>query len=172
MNVICSMVITPNGYIARPDGSEDYASHDSWLDFLATAKRCNNFVIGRKTLEVVEREYDGFGFEDVQCDYKIVVSSQPNLKLAPIYHQATSPQDVIGQLESKVENVLLVGGSEINTAFAEAGLITDVWLKVEPHIIGRGLPLFAPQDFDLPLEYQSVEECPGGRLLISYKVRR
>src|SRR5581483_756129 len=123
MKVICSMVVTPNGYIARPDGQEDYASHANWLDYLETAKQYNNFVIGRKTLDVVKEQYDGFGFEDVECEYKVVVSTQRDLKLDPIYTPAQSPQDVIDQLEGKVENILLVGGSEINAAFAKQNLI-------------------------------------------------
>jgi hypothetical protein len=75
MKVICSMVITANGYIARPDGSEDYASRDGWLEYLQTAKHYNNFVIGRKTLDIVNAQYDGIGFDDVECDYKVVVST-------------------------------------------------------------------------------------------------
>jgi dihydrofolate reductase len=164
------MVVTPNGYIARPDGSEDYASHEGWLEYLETAKKYNNFVIGRKTLDIVNAQYDGFGFEDVHCQYKVVVSTQPDLPLDPMYTQATSPQDVIQQLEGKVDTVLLVGGGEINTAFAQAGLIDEVVLTVEPHIIGQGINLFAPAGFDLKLKYNDIEHLSGGRLRIRYLV--
>jgi dihydrofolate reductase len=170
MKIICSMVVTPNGYIARLDGSEDYASHEGWLEYLDTAHRYNNFVIGRKTLDVVNAQYGDHGFGDVQCDYKVVVSSQAGLELDPMYTLATSPQDVVARLSGRVETILLVGGSEINAAFARAGLIDEVVLTIEPHIIGQGLPLFASSDFDLKLIYQGVEHLSGGRLRVTYQV--
>lgn len=170
MKVICSMVITPNGYIARLDGQEDYASHANWLDYLETAKKYNNFVIGRKTLDVVNEQYDGFGFEDVDCKYKVVVSTQQDLKLDPIYTQALSPQDVIDQLKGKVDTVLLVGGSEINTAFAKQGLIDEVVVTVVPHVIGQDINLFSPADFDLALNFEGVEQLSEGRVRIRYLV--
>jgi dihydrofolate reductase len=164
------MVVTPNGYIARPDGSEDYSSHDGWLEFIDAAQRCNNFVIGRKTLDIVEQQYDGFGFEDVQCDYKVVVSTQPDLKLPSAYTLAKSPEDAISKLRGNVDTIWLVGGSEINTAFAEAGLIDEVVLTVEPYIIGKGINLFATASFDLDLSFQQVEQLSGGRLKMTYAV--
>ncbi|MDB5178880.1 MAG: hypothetical protein JWN01_823 [Patescibacteria group bacterium] len=170
MNVICSMVVTPNGYIARLDGREDYASHEGWLEYLETAKQYNNFVIGRKTLDIVDEQYDGFGFEDVKCDYKVVVSRHAQANLDPIYTPAASPQDVLDQLEGKVDTVLLVGGGEINSAFAKQQLIDEVILTVESHIIGQGINLFAPADFDLKLTFKSVEELSGGRVKLHYLV--
>lgn len=172
MKVICSMVITPNGYIARLDGQEDYASHANWLDYLETAKQYNNFVIGRKTLDIVNEQYDGFGFEDVDCEHKIVVSTQRDLKLNPAYTQALSPQDVIDQLNGKVKNILLVGGSEINSAFAKQNLIDEVVVTIVPHVIGQGIQLFSPADFDLDLTFEEVEQLSEGRIRVRYSVNK
>jgi dihydrofolate reductase len=170
MKVICSMVITPNGYIARLDGQEDYASHANWLDYLETAKEYNNFVIGRKTLDIVNEQYNGFGFEDVDCQYKVVVSGQNDLKLDPTYILAKSPQDVIDQLSGKVDTILLVGGSELNTAFAKQGLIDEVIVTIVPHVIGQGINLFSAMDFELELKFESVERLSEGRIKIRYLV--
>jgi dihydrofolate reductase len=172
MKVICSMVVTANGYIARPDGREDYASHEGWLEYLHAAKQYNNFVIGRKTLDIVNEQYDGFGFNDVECDYKVVVSSQSDLHLGSGFLLAKSPSDVMSALEGKVDTILLVGGGEINAAFANAGLIDEVVLTVEPYIIGQGITLFAPGEFDMKLTSARVEQLSGGRLKVSYRVEK
>ena len=155
-----------------PDGSEDYSSHDGWLEFTAAAELHNNFVIGRKTLDIVEQQYEGFGFDDIHCKYKVVVSRQPDLKLDSAYTQATSPEDVITKLQDEVDVVWLVGGSEINAAFAKAGLIDEVILTIEPHIIGKGISLFAPANFDLDLSFRKVEQISGDRLKITYAVKK
>ena len=53
MKILLDMVISPNGYIAREDGSEDWLPEDGWDEFVALAKKFNNIVMGRETFTQV-----------------------------------------------------------------------------------------------------------------------
>lgn len=164
MKVVCSMIVTPNGYIADLNG-KSVSSKYNWDDFFASAQKYNNFVIGRKTMEVV-----GKGFDQVVCDYKIVVSSQKNIHVDSSFMLARSPQDALDKLKDKVDTLFLVGGGEINSAFAKQGLIDEVVLTIEPHILGKGINLFAHENFMLNLKLEQSETLEGNRLRIRYKV--
>jgi dihydrofolate reductase len=165
MNVRCHMVVTPNGYIARADGKSVSTPYD-WQDFALGVKRYNNFVIGRKTLDTVGER----AFDSSDCDYKIVVSSQ-DLPLDSSFTVVRSPQEAVDFLQDKVDTLLLVGGSEINTAFAKAGLINEIVLILEPWVVGQGVKLFAEDKFELALTYKSAEELEGGRIKLTYEVK-
>ena len=89
-----------------------------------------------------------------------------------MYTQATSPQEVIRLLTGKVDTILLVGGSDINAAFARLDLIDEVALTVVPHVIGEGIPLFKPSKFDLPLRFETVENLSEGRIRLRYLVEK
>jgi len=67
---------------------------------------------------------------------------------------------------------LLIGGSSLNTAFAKENLIDEIILNIEPIIIGKGIPLFSIDDFDLPLELISTEKNNSGIVTIYYKVKK
>lgn len=166
MKVICHMIVTPNGYIARSNGKSVSTPYD-WKDFDEGVKRYNNFVTGRKTLDVVGEQ----GFADSECEFKVIVSNQ-DLKLDPSFTIVHSPQAAIDFLQNKVDALFLVGGSELNTAFAKAGLIDEIVLILEPYMIGKGVKLFAESGFELPLVYKKVEELEGGRIRITYGVQK
>ena len=167
MKVLCHMVITPNGYIARADGTS-VSTPEDWQAFADGVARCNNFVVGRKTFDLVGER----GFREASCDYKVVVSRQADSEIDPSFTVVPSPQAAVDFLQDKVDTLFLVGGSELNTAFARQGLIDEIALIVQPAVIGKGVNLFAPHDFELPLVLLGTEELSGGRVKLHYEVRK
>ena len=161
------MVATPNGYIARANGKSVSTPYD-WKDFAESVGRYNNFVVGRTTFEMVGEH----GFDGSECEYKLVVSSQPGIKIGSGFTIVDSPQAAIDFLKDKVDALFLVGGSKLNTAFVQARLVDEIRLIVQPFMIGKGISLFAPDEFELPLTYKSAEELEGGRLRITYRIQR
>lgn len=50
--------------------------------------------------------------------------------------------------------VILAGGATINSVFAKKGLIDEVIFYVNPLILGNGIPIFRPDDFNLKLVFK------------------
>lgn len=172
MKVILYMVISSNGFIARENGNEDFLSHENWNRLCEFASKYGNFIVGRKTYEAVKNWDEGYGFDDLNVE-KVIISKNKSYPVSNPYTLATSPQEALSKLKIKgLEKVLLIGGSSLNTAFAKENLIDEIILNIEPIIIGKGIPLFSIDDFDLPLELISTEKNNSGIVTIYYKVKK
>lgn len=83
-----------------------------------------------------------------------------------------SPTALVKRLEGEGhKDMLLVGGSMLNTAFLAKKLITECYLTIEPKFFGSGNNLFAPIDVDIRLQLINVIQLnKQGTLLTHYKV--
>lgn len=80
------------------------------------------------------------------------------------------PIKLIRRLQDEgLTEVAVCGGSSIYSMFLEAGVVTDVYLTIEPLIFGRGIKLFEnPSKVKLIL--QSVKKLNDSTVLLHYKV--
>jgi dihydrofolate reductase len=169
--VKCTMVMSPNGYIARLDGDESWISSINWTDFLADAKACNNFIIGRDTYDFVSQRFDTNNFDTVEAEYKVIVSGKGDLQAPDEYSVVKSPQEAVEFLSDKgMDLILLSGGSRLNTSFAEAGLIDILELIVEPHVIGAGKQVLAPGQYEFDLKLLELNKFSENRAQLLYEV--
>lgn len=171
MKIILYMAISANGIIATETGDEEFLSHENWEKFCDLARGFGNFVVGRKTYEAVKKWDGGYNFDDLVGVEKVVISQNQHFKLDKGYTLASSPQDALAKL-SRFENVLVTGGANINSAFAKAHLLDEIILNVEPVFIGKGIPLFAPQDFELKADLISSEKSENGIMTFKYSIAK
>jgi dihydrofolate reductase len=171
MNVVLSVVISPNGLIARENGEEDWLPSEGWDEFLVQAKNFNNIVIGRETYELVMKLYPNYSFDDVKTGYRVIVTRNTDFVVPDGYIVVHSPEEVITFLQGKgLERVLLAGGGKLNTEFIKRKLVNEIWLTITPYIIGKGRSFISPDEFDLPLNLVGQETLSKGRVLLKYKV--
>lgn len=169
--VRCSMVMSPNGYIAKPDGDEEWISPVNWTDFVKDAKRCNNLVVGRETFEIVMKLYEDYNFDNVPAEHKLVVTGRRDYRVPSGYVAVHSPKQAVEFLAGQgIETVLLSGGGKLNAAFAEEGLIDELELIVEPYVIGQGRQVLAAGTYEFPLRLLKTEELSEGRVRLLYAV--
>jgi dihydrofolate reductase len=170
MKVTLFMAMSLNGVIAGEDGSEDFLSEENWWEsFLGLLNKTACVVWGRKTQEVVslwEPKYH----ESIKDILKVVVSKS-EVDLPEGYILAKTPRNALDILEEKgFHEVLLSGGSTLNSAFIKEGLIDGVILNIEPVLIGKGIPLFNPDDFEVKLEHLDTKKVNEGILQLRYRV--
>jgi len=168
MKITLYMAMSLNGYIAEENGSEDFLSHANWEKFCSLAQEHGNFIVGRKTYEAVKNWDEGFGFDDLKGIKKVIISQDENYKSDEGYILATSPKDAFAKLKD-FESVLVTGGSTINTAFIKENFLNEIILNIEPALIGKGVPLFAQDDFSKKLQFISSEES-NGIVTLHYRV--
>lgn len=170
MKVTLSMAMSVNGIIADENGSEDFLSHDNWIAFVKLAKKIGSNIWGRRTYEAV-RKWKGGYLKDLEKVKKIILSSDSSLTLDEGFALATSPKDAIKILEQDgKKEALVTGGSTINTAFIKAGFVDEVILTLEPVLLGKGIALFSPADFDVRLKLLEVNHLNPDHLELHYKV--
>lgn len=167
------MVISPNGYIAREDGSEDWLPEEGWEEFVKLAKNLNNVVMGRETYTQVTNRYKDYNFDSVPCKYKIIVTQNKKFQAPNGYRVVYSPEEAIQYLQSEdIENIFLIGGGKLNSEFMKKGLVNELQLTVNPYIIGKGRSFLAPANFEMPLKLVEHSELPGGRIKLKYIVHK
>lgn len=157
-------VISSDGFIATPDGSEDFIPDEVWDDFMDVCRNYDTVVMGRKTYETIQAYpiYMVKDFEDLNIK-KIIVTS--NDKFIPKYGYliAHSPKDAF--LEG--QHILLTSGPTLNSSALSEGLIDTVILNILPEKIGSGIKVF---DTNPRLTLLSTVNKPGNRKLCTYSI--
>jgi len=165
------MAISTNGVIATEKGDEDFLSHENWEKFCELAREFGNFVVGRKTYEAVKKWDGGYNFDDLVGVEKVIISQDKIFKLNGGYTLANSPEDALAKLFQKgFQKVLITGGANINSAFAKLNLLDEIIFNIEPVVVGKGIPVFAPEDFELKLKLISTEKLASGVSTLRYSV--
>lgn len=171
MKVILTMAISANGIIASKTGSEDFLSHDNWLQFVKLAKSVGCFMWGRKTYEAVIK-WEGDYLTELEGVKKVILS-QSDIELKEGFELKRSPEEALKYFESEgFQEAIITGGSTINSEFAKRGLIDEVIFDVNPSILGEGIPVFAPTDFELKLKLISFDKVSDDILEVRYKVQK
>lgn len=171
MKVILTMAISANGIIATKTGSEDFLSHTNWIQFVKLAKKTGCFIWGRKTYEAVIK-WEGDYLKDLEGLKKVVISHSA-IDLQNGFVLADSPESALLLLEKEgFSEAIVTGGSTINSEFAKHGLIDEVIFDVNPSILGEGIPIFNPTDFQLSLDLIESEEIRDGIIELHYKVKK
>ncbi|MCC6290593.1 dihydrofolate reductase [Candidatus Nomurabacteria bacterium] len=173
MKATLFMALSVNGFIATESGGEDFLSSENWAKFCELAREFGHFVVGRKTYEAVKKWDEDYNFDDLIGVERIVISQDRDFKLPEGYILANSPTDALAKLAGKgFKKALVAGGASINSAFIQANLLDEIILNLEPVFIGRGIPLFAPSDFEIKTELISVDKSQRGIITLRYNVSK
>ncbi len=156
MKTILYMAMTVNGKIAGADDDTSWTSKEDWNGFRAMCRKTGNAIIGRRTYDMVKKE--GTQLDDILTvvlthDVALLTKKSPNTIFTD-----KPPKDVIAILKEKgFKEALVAGGGILNSAFLKAGLIDEMYIDIEPLILGRGIPLFSDSDFEAHLKLLEVK---------------
>lgn len=165
------MAMSLNGIIATPDNKEDFLSHENWIEFVKAVKQTGCLIWGRKTYEIV-RTWNQSDLKPFKAITKIILSNDPKLTLDNGFILANSPNEALDILKNKgFKEVILTGGSRNNTSFAKLGLINEIILDIDGIVIGKGISLFDPNEFELPLKLIDFKKITPNILQLHYKVK-
>jgi dihydrofolate reductase len=171
MKVILTMAISANGIIATKKGSEDFLSHDNWIQFLKLANKIGCFIWGRKTYDAVSK-WEGEYLNDLKGVKKVIISHSP-VKLREGFTLAHSPEDALKHLEEDgFEQAIITGGSTINSEFAKRGLIDEIIFDVNPSVLGEGIPVFSPADFKMNLKLVDMKKVGVNIVELRYSIKK
>ena len=127
------------------------------------------FFWGKKTYDVV-KSWGGDYLKELEGVKIVVVSHFPDEDDQRVIW-ASSPEEAISKLEQEgFSEMIVTGGSTINSEFAKKGLIDEIRLKINPAVLGEGIPVFSPIDFAMKLKYKMTEEIGEDVVEIVYEV--
>lgn len=168
MKIILFMATSANGMIASKDGSEDFLSDENWKQFVELATKIGCIIWGRRTYENV-LSWDKKYLEQLKHIKKIILSNS-EIKLVDGFDLAHSPADALKIIERLgFAEVIVTGGSQVNSSFAQEDMIDEVILDINPVIIGDGIPLFSTADLMLNMSLLESKIMKDGIIQLRYK---
>jgi dihydrofolate reductase len=142
-NVVLSLGISLDGYIARLNGAVDFLFMPkgySMADFFATV---DTAIMGRKTLDDGLLKMSGGTLPKTTMRMYVFSNSKPPGERDGVIFVNESPEAFIRKLrEHPGKDIWLMGGGELARAFLNADLVDRLYLGVVPTLLGEGIPLF------------------------------
>jgi len=163
------MGISVNAYIAKEDGDSEWTSKEDLKGFYEQSKNAGNIIMGRNTYLAASKS-GYFPFPDV---LNVIVSHQKikNKWGDKVLITKKSPKEIIKILEQKgFTTAFLAGGGQLNASFAKENLIDEIYFDVEPLVFGKGIKVFAEEDFEFELKLLETKKLNPNTIQLHYKV--
>lgn len=167
---------TVDGFIAREDGSFDFFLPEGphIADYIETLKSYGTVLMGRRTYEIglAAGVTDPYPFLKSYV-FSRTMKQSPNDRVVLVTENAA---EVVEKLKSEPgatdEDIYFCGGADLAKTLFAAGLIDEVILKVNPVLLGAGIPLVSALPSPLPLELADHKIYTNGVILATYRVKR
>ena len=162
-DLIYYVAVSIDGYIAEADGSFGRFVWDDEVvaDFFASYNWFDTVIMGRKTYDVALQQ----GITDPYPNLKGFVYSKtltsdpdPNVTLV----KGDVREHVIAMKKEAGKPIWLCGGGDLAGQLLDAQLIDQVIIKLNPIILGGGIPLFANSDKFARLQLTEIKEYACG----------
>ena len=166
MKVILYMAITINGLIAKENDDTSWISREEWDSYSLAVRTAGNVIVGRRTYSILTKQPEFSEFKDVKL---VVVAEQDFQTLSPNHLVAHSPKEAL-KLLSDFGEVIVAGGGALNASFLEENLIDEIYLDIEPVVLGKGIPLFRDKDVERRLKFVGQKKISDNELQVHYEV--
>lgn len=168
MNIWLIAAVTADGKIAESveQNSLDWTSKEDTQFFVQKSKEAGVVIMGRKTFATIGKPLK---------DRLIVVmthsvSGQPLSKKGVLEFTSQTPEEVVADLEARGYGTAVIGGgSSIYSLFLQKGLVTDLYLTVEPYLFGSGIPV--AEGFErIEMELEDVVRLGDRSVMLHYHI--
>lgn len=166
------MATSANGIIATENGNEDFLSDTAWEYFVQHTNKVGCVIWGMNTQKAVLKWPQSY-FDDIKNVTKIVISRNSSTILDKGFFLARSIDQALKLAEKQGFNeVVLSSGGTINTEFVRRKLIDEVTLTIDSVIIGKGITLFKPEEFELNLKLVEMKRISDETIALRYTVTK
>jgi dihydrofolate reductase len=166
---------TVDGFIARADDTYDcfpmQPGDEHLADFFAALHSYGAVLMGRRTYEIGSK----VGVLDPYPHLETYVFSRsmkesPHPKVKLVSGDALSVVRRLKEQEGK--DIYLCGGGEFASQLLAEGLVDELLLKLNPLLLGAGIPLSPKLRGHLNLQLLSTKVYSNGVLLLRYALSR
>ncbi len=166
MKVVLYMAMSVNGMIAKSDDDTSWISKEEWDSYSAAVRAAACLVVGRRTYHILTKQPE---FAELKKIKLVVVSKKGFKTIAPNHFVVHSPKEALGVLKD-FKKVIVAGGGTLNAAFLAENLVDEIFLDVEPIVIGKGIPLFRGKEFERKLKLLGQKKIADNEIQLHYKV--
>ncbi|HSX07605.1 MAG TPA: dihydrofolate reductase family protein [Candidatus Saccharimonadales bacterium] len=172
MKITLVSVQSLDGKMTRGDDPHvhHWSSDEDFKQFTAMRDAHNLIVMGRRTYEAIRST-----MHPRPGTLRVVLTSSPaqfagESVPGSLEFTGESADALVARLENAgYSEMLLAGGGLANAAFLQAGLVTDLYVTIEPYLFGQGAEMVGAQAMDVRLKLESATQLnERGSLLLHY----
>ena len=182
-NVIYSMMVSLDGFLARPDGALDWVTVDEELHtFINDQHReLGTYLNGRRTYEMMAEAWPPIENDPsapaFMVDFARIWTAMPKVVFSRSLDRVDwNARLVRDDLAETVEDLkrepggdMVVGGPTLAASFMQLGLIDGVDQFVNPVVLGAGIPMFPALDSSLDLRLTDMRTFDSGVVYLQYR---
>ncbi len=167
MNVILIMAQTIDGVISRSsDEFIDWTGNADKKMFMQITKEAGVVIMGSKTFDTIGKPLPG------RKNIVLTRNSSRTSNYDNLIFTRKDPQTLLADLEKEgFSRVAVIGGSQVNSLFAEHNLIDEIIVTIAPKIFGKGLSLFN-LSLDMNLKLLSSEILEENFIMLHYAMKK
>ncbi len=165
IKTILLMAQTLDGKIAKDsDHFPDWTGKADKRLFVDITKAAGALIMGSRTFDTIGKPLPG---------RKNIVMTRDPQRISTwdnLIYTNLAPQALLAKLESEgFREVVLAGGTRINSIFMRAGLIDELIVTVTPMIFGSGIGLFE-EGIEVDLVLKEFRPLDQARVCLHYRV--
>lgn len=179
------MRISVDGYVATPDGNEDwswYPDEKGWQLINELADTSDTLLLGRKMSEAFIPHFEGFKPGDNKYEFaqKMVNISKVIFTKSLDTHVGKNTTLTKGNLADEInelkqqegKDILVYGGASFVASLIAGGHIDEFYLFVTPVLINKGLSIFNLLEHHQKLNLISATTLASGVVVLCYQLNK
>ena len=141
----------------------DWTSKEDWKFFQNELVDADAVVVGRNTYEAAKIS--------LQKRNTFVLSSRPKTLIRKGKVTFLNPKTVnLKELFKGYNQVAIVGGGQVYQTMLDLGLLDELYVTIEPIILGHGKNMFVGGNKNIPLILKSIKKLNStGTILLHYQ---
>ena len=178
-----SMQMTINGYVAGPNGENDWMTwnpDDEFLEFLNSHfDSLDTLLLGRKLADGFIEHWEKVAVSNPEHPFAKKIVETPKVVFTKTLDESTWNNTTLakGNLAEEIANLKkrdgkdigVVGGADFVSSLIKEGLIDEYHLIVNPTAIGNGMTIFNSLDGIRKFTPIGAKLYSGGKIVLSYE---
>jgi len=152
--------------IAKSDDDTSWISKEEWGSYSLAVRTAGNLIVGHRTYNILTKQPEFSEFKEVKL---VVVAQEKFETLSPNHLVAHSPKEAL-ELLGDFEKIVVAGGGMLNASFVEENLVDEIYIDIEPIILGKGIPLFRDKNFERKLKLLAQNKITDNEVQLHYEV--
>jgi dihydrofolate reductase len=185
-NVIYSMMVSLDGFTARPNGELDWVIVDEELHTFINDQQSEvgTYLHGRRMYELMSAYWPTADEDPSAPPYMVEFSriwkDMPKVVFSKTLERVewnarlvrSNIADEIAKLKGQPGKDMVIGGPSIASAVMHLGLIDDYRLFVQPAVLGSGKPMFPVPDYSASLRLVDTRAFASGVVYLRYRTEQ
>ena len=179
------MQMTINGYVAGPNGENDWMTWNPDAEFMAFLSSLldtsDTLLLGRKTAEGIIKYWEDTAVENPTHPFAKKIADLPKVVFTKTLNKSTwnnttlakgnLAKDIANLKKQNGKDIIVFGGAGFVSSLIKEGLIDEYHLIINPTAMGNGMTIFNSLDSIQKFTPIQSKLYSGGKTVLSYKPR-